>query len=198
MVAIGMHSRYLRKDIVAHDRLVGRDGDATVFLYQTSDVVEFVFMDIGERLELVLENHLHTGQRGIAAPLSQAVDSDVHTLGPAEHGSEGVRHCQVVVVVCMEIEMHVGIAFPHLPEELDDLQWVGDAQCVGKHEPQDIGLDEPVHKMVDIIRRVGHAAAPVLQIEIHPHLSAVGIVERPQDIIDMLLWCLVKLLLAMP
>ena len=83
-----MHPGHLREYAVAHDGLVGCDGNATILLYEPADVIEFVLVDVGACLELVFQNGLHTGQRCVATPLSQSVNRDMQALGATKHRSE--------------------------------------------------------------------------------------------------------------
>ena len=61
----------------------------------------------------------------------------MQTLGTAEHGSQRVRHRQVIVVVGVEVEMDLRIALHHLTEILHHLQGIHHAQRVGEHETGD-------------------------------------------------------------
>ena len=84
LVAVGMDACHLGEHVVADDGLVGGHGDAAVTLHETRDVVEFVLDDIRLRMELVLEDHLHARQRGVAATLTETVDRDVKSLGTTQ------------------------------------------------------------------------------------------------------------------
>ena len=145
-------------------------------------------------MELVLQNHLYARQRGVSAALAEAVDRDVQTACAAENGSKRVAHGKVVVVVCVEIEVQVRVAFHHLAEELDGLQRVHYAQRVGQHEPLYIGIAQRVDHHIDVVRRVFHAVAPVFEIEIDADAALLGILQRPAYFPDVLLRSLVELM----
>ena len=50
----------------------------------------------------------------------------------------------------MEIEVSIGIPLHHFPEVLYALQWVHDAQRVGKHEAFDAAVTKSIHQLVDV------------------------------------------------
>ena len=143
---------------------------------------------------MILQNHLHTRQRGITAALPQPVHRHVQSLRAAQHGGEGVRHREIVVVVGMEIEVGVGIAFHHLPEVLDALQGIHDAQSVRQHKAPDAAVAEGIHQLIDIEGRILHAVRPVLQVEVHRDTLLAGILHLLTDILDMFFRCLLELL----
>ena len=197
LVAVGMHTRHLRKDIVADDGLVRGDGDAAVTLHQTGDVVELILADIGLGVELVLQDHLHTRQRSIAATLTKTVHRHVQTFRTTQGSGERVRHGEVVVVMGVEVEMCIWIALHHLTEVLDTLQGIHNTQRVGQHKPPDADVAEGVHHLIDIERRFLHTVRPVLEVEVHGHLFLTGVLHRLDDVLDMLLGRFLQLLLTM-
>ena len=132
-----MDACHLGKHIVANNWLVGSYGDTTIAFHKTRDIIKFVFTDIRAGIELILQDHLHTRERSIAATLPQPVDGDVEPLGTAEHCCQRIAHGQVVVVVCMEVEVGIGIALDHLTEILNALQGVHDAKGIWQHKPAD-------------------------------------------------------------
>ena len=123
-------------------------------------------MNTGLGIKLVLEDYLNARQGRIAASLPQPIDSDMQSLGTAEHCCERVAHGEVVVVVGMEVEVQIGIALHHLAEILYHLQRVHDTQRVGQHKAFHIGGAQCIHHLIDIFGRVLHAVAPVLEIDI--------------------------------
>ena len=68
-VAIGMDTCHLGKDVLADDGLVGGDGDAAEAFDHAREVVQLALDDVGLGVELVLEDGLYAGQRGIATSL---------------------------------------------------------------------------------------------------------------------------------
>ena len=147
-------------------------------------------------MELILQNHLHTRQRGIATAFTQSVHRHMESLRPTQHSSQRVRHCQVVVVMGMEVKVGIGIALDHLAEILYTLQGVHDAKRVGEHKSTNTDVTELVHQVIDIRGRVFHTVTPVLQIEVHSEPLLSCIPHLLDDVVNMLLRCLVKLLLA--
>ena len=167
VVAIGMHSSHLCEHIITDDWLIGRNCNTRISFHESANVVEFVLMDTGLGIKLVLENHLNARQRGIATSLPQPIHRDMQSLGTTEHGGKRVAHREVVVVVGMEVEVQIGIALHHLAEILNHLQGIHDAKSVGQHEALHLGGAQGVHHLIDILGRVLHAIAPVLEIEIN-------------------------------
>ena len=105
-----MHACHLGEDVLAYNGHVGCHGYATIALYQSADGIELAFVNRGACVELIFQNGLHTGKGSVATTLPEAVDCDVNTTASAQHGSQGVGHGKVVVVVGMEVEMLAGIA----------------------------------------------------------------------------------------
>ena len=162
VIAIGVNTGHLRKHIVADDGLVGGNADATVALHQTTDVVELVLADAGLGIKLVLQNHLHARQRGIATTLAQTVHRDMQAAYTTQRSRQRVGHGKVVVVMGMEVEVGIGIMLHHLAEVLNDLQGIHNAQRVGQHETAYVLVDEGIHQLIDVLTGVLHPARPVL------------------------------------
>ena len=101
-------------------------------------------------MKLVLQDHLHTRQRGIATTLTQAIDGDMQSLGTTQHSGQRIRDCKVVIIMRMEIEMGVRVALDHLTEKLDTLERIHDAQGVGQHEASDTTVAELIHQLIDV------------------------------------------------
>ena len=172
VVAIGMHASHLGEDVIAHHRCIRSHGDAAVSFYQSGDIVQSVFLDIGLCPEHILQNHLNTRQWCIAAALAQAIHGNMKTLGTTQYGSQRVAHRQIVVVVGMEVEVRVWITANHLSHVLHTLQWVQDTQSIRKQEALDRQLHQLVHHREEIVTAVAHTARPVLQVEIHCEILA--------------------------
>ena len=68
-----MHTSHLGKHIVADNRLVRRNGYTAIALHHSRDIVQLILTDVGASIELVLQNHLNTGERCIATSLAQPV-----------------------------------------------------------------------------------------------------------------------------
>ena len=121
-----MHTSHLRKHIIADNGLIGSDGDTAIALHQTGDIIQLILLDVRLGLELVLEDHLHTRQWCITTTLTQSVHCHVQSFGTTQYGSQRVRHSQVIIIMGMEIEVGIRIAFHHFPEILDTLQRIHD------------------------------------------------------------------------
>ena len=97
----------------------------------------------------------------------------------------------------VEVEVCIRIALDHLPEVLDTLQGIHNAQRIGQHKPPDTDVAEGVHHLIDIERRFLHAVRPVLEVEVHGHLLLPGVLHRRDNVLDMFFGCLLQLLLTM-
>ena len=109
------------------------------------------------------------------------------TLGTAQYGCQRVAHCQIVVVVGMEIEVRVRITANHLTHILHTLQWIQDTQSIRKQEALDWQFHQLVHHHEEIVTAIAHTARPVLQIEIYGEILAQSIVDGLLDMSEMLL-----------
>ena len=72
-----------------------------------------------------------------------------------------------------------------------------DAESIGKQETLNPGLGEHIEHLVDIFRRILHTIAPILKIEIYIHSLLKRVVNSVQDIREMFVDGLVKLVRAM-
>lgn len=108
-----MHARHLRKHILTHNRFVGGNYDARIRLHHTAHIIEAALVDIGNSAEMVFQDGLHAGKRRIPGTLAQTVNSGVQPLTTAQHGCQHIAHRKVVIIVRMEVEMRVRIAFHH-------------------------------------------------------------------------------------
>ena len=98
-----MDTRHLCEDAAAYNGFVGRNGNAAIALHQMAHLVQFLLVDVSYGIEVVLQDGLHTGQRCIAGPLTQSVDSSVQSPAATEYGSQHIADSQVVVIVGMEV-----------------------------------------------------------------------------------------------
>ena len=96
----------------------------------------------------------------------------------------------------MEVKMRVGVALLHLPHVLYHLQWIENAQGIRKHESTDGCLCQCIEHGIDILRRLLHAVAPVLQVEVHAHIKTIGTSQTLLDIGHMLLYGFLQLTAA--
>ena len=191
-----MDASHLRKHIVADDGLVGGHSNAAVTLNHTADGIQLVLDDAGTCVELVFQDDLHAGERGVATTFAKPVDGDVETMGTAIDGGQGVRHGQVVVVVGVEVEVGVGVVLHHLPHIVNHLQRIHNAERVGQHKTPNAGIDEGIHQLIDVLRRVLHTVRPVLQIEVHDDAALMSVGHFLSDVFDVLFRRLAQLLRA--
>ena len=192
-----MDACHLGKYILANNRFIGGNDDARVGLHHTAYVVQAAFVNVGNGIEVVFQDSLHTGKRSIAGAFAQAVNGSMQSLATAKYGGKHIAHGKVIVIVGMEVKMGMRIAFHHLAHKLNDLQRVQYAQRVRQHIAADIGLLQGVHQTEHIFRRIFHAVAPVFQIDIHYHILLVGVIHYGQNILDMLFGSLLQLVGAM-
>lgn len=54
-----MHTGHLRKHILAHYGLIGRNGYAGITLDQAADGIELALVDVGLGMKLVFQYHLN-------------------------------------------------------------------------------------------------------------------------------------------
>ena len=197
IISVGMHARHLRKHILTHNRFVGGNYDARIRLHHTAHIIEAALVDIGDSAEMVFQDGLHAGKRRIPGTLAQTVNGGVQPLATAQHGCQHIAHRKVVIIVRMEVEMRVRIAFHHFPHEFNDLQRVQHPQRIGQHIPLYVGPDQCVHQLKHIFGRIFHAVAPVLQVDVHLHVLHVCVVHHCQNIFDMFFGQLLQLAGAM-
>ena len=117
----------------------------------------------------------------------------MQTFHPTEHGSQHIAHRQVIVIMCMEVEVLVWVVFLHLAHILDNLQRIQDTQGVGQHEPADTSILQTVHQLEYIVGRIFHSITPVFQIDIHGYVTFIGITHHLADVVDMFFRCFLQL-----
>ena len=194
-VAVGMYAGHLCEDVFAHDGLVARNGHSRVALHQPADLEELAFVDARLRREVVAQDGLHAGQRGVARPFAQSVDGGVYAAASAQDGGGHVGDGQVVVVVGVEVKMKVGVALAHLTQILHGRQRVEHAERVGQHEAPHVRPPERVDQREHIVR-VLHAVGPVFQIDIDGDVLPAGVVHFAEDVGDVLFRRLLQLVFA--
>src|SRR5690554_3907585 len=100
-----MDTSHLREDIVADDGTVFGYSHARVGLYYLAYVVEVRLIDAGLQLQVVMDQRHYAGERCVTGTFTQAVHRDVHTFHTRLESIVYVGYRQVVVVVCMKVEM---------------------------------------------------------------------------------------------
>ncbi len=96
----------------------------------------------------------------------------------------------------VKVKVLIGVSLQHLSEIFHTLQRIHDAQCVRQHDAFHVGAYQCVHHLVDILRRVLHARAPVFKVYIHVNAFLVGISQHLHYLSYMLLGRLLQLLHA--
>ena len=197
LVAVGVDTGRLGEDILAHNRGIGGACDTGIAFDHARQRVDALFAYLEVGLHQVVEHGHHRREGGIAGTFAQSVDRDVHSACSGFDGSRHIRHSQVVVVVGMEVEMELGPELHHLTDEEARGLGVEDAQRVGQQEPVDGQIHEMVNHAPHIVRRVLHAVAPVLEIEVDIESLLNGHVNIVADVFPMFLRRLVELVLTM-
>ena len=192
-----MYTSHLGKYIFTHDRNIGCNGNATISLYQTTNVIQFVFPDIGTGIEMVFQNYLNACQWSITTSFSQSVHRYMYSLTTTKHGCQRIGYRQIIIIVRMEIKMLIGITLHHLAHELYTLQGIHNTQGIWKHEAFNVRLRQYVHHLIDIFHGIRHSITPIFQVEIHVHTMHVRIFHTLHDVFNMFLRCLLQLLLTM-
>ena len=192
-----MYSRYLREHIFTYNRFIGGYSDARIRFNHPADFIQTAFVNVSDSIEMVFQNSLHTGQRCITGTFAQTVDRSMKSLRTTQHGSQHIAHCQVVVIMRMEIEVSMRITFHHLPHIFDDLQGIQHTQRIRQHIPLDIRVHQCIHHLEDVLRRIFHPVAPVFQVNVHLHILFIGIIHYANNIFDMFFRGLSQLTCAM-
>ena len=128
-----MNACHLGKYILANNRFVGRNYDARVRFHHTAYVIQTAFVNVGNGIEVVFQDSLHTGKRSIAGTFAQTVDCGMQAFTATQYSSQHIAHSKVIIIVGMEVKVGMRIAFHHLPHKLDNLQRIQHSQCIRQH-----------------------------------------------------------------
>ena len=71
IVTVGMDACHLGKYILANNRFIGGNHDARVGLHHAAYVVQAAFVNVGNGIEVVFQDSLHTGKRSIAGAFAR-------------------------------------------------------------------------------------------------------------------------------
>ena len=165
---------------------------------QARALVQLAAVDAGGVGQLVaahVERHDQLLQRGVAGPLPDAVDRDLHLAGPVLHRGQGVGHGQPQVVVAVHGEhrlVHAGHPFPDAPDELAELRGDGVAHRVGDVDGGGPGPDDLLDQAA---QEVELAAAGVLGAELHLVRPLAGVAHGPHGHLHHLVGLLLELVL---
>ena len=155
-VAVSVNASHLCEDILSYNRLIRCNGYTTITGNKTGDVIKTVLMDVRLYAQLILQCHLDTGQRSITTTLAKTVYGNMQSLCTAFNGGKGVTDCHVVIIVGMEVEVLVGIAFRHLLHILKGIERVKDAQSIREKETFYVIVLQRIHHIEDVIRAILH------------------------------------------
>ena len=78
-----MDACHLGKYILANNRIIGGNDDARVGLHHTAYVVQAAFVNVGNGIEVVFQDSLHTCERSISCPFTQSVDGCMQSFDTA-------------------------------------------------------------------------------------------------------------------
>ena len=137
-------------------------------------------------MQLVVQHGQYTAQGSVAGPFAQSVHGDMDAVYAGLDSRIDIGNGQVIVVVGMEIEMHLGIFLAHLPAIVERGFRIEDTQRVGQHHPAYGQGHQGVHHLEDILGRMDHAVAPVFEINIHRQSLRHSIADRFFNVGDML------------
>ena len=191
-----MNAGHLCEHAFAHNRFVGRHGNAAVALHEARYAEQLALIDPCGDVEVVVQNSLHARQRCVAGSFSESVHSRVNALEAAEHSCRHVGDGQVVVVVSVEVEVERRVTPAHFAEETHGRERVEHAERVGQHEAAHRLLAECIDELVDILGRVFHSVGPVFEVHIHGDAQFLGEADIPADVRDVLFRRFVELKFA--
>ena len=180
-----MYAGHLSKYILTYNRFVGGYHNARIRFDHTTHIIQPALIDIGYGIEMIFQDGLYTRQRSISGTFTQTVDSSMEPFYPTQHGSKHITYSQIIIIVCVKVEMCVRITLFHLPHKLNHLKRVQDTQCVGKHKPFDSGLLQCMHNPEHVFGRVLHTITPILQIYINLNIEFIGIIHYGKNVFDM-------------
>ena len=83
VIAVGMHTCHLCKDILTYNRFIGRYHNTRIRLHYPADIIQTALVDIGRRIEMIFQDGLHTCERSISSPFAQSVDGGMQSFDTA-------------------------------------------------------------------------------------------------------------------
>ena len=184
-----MNAGYLCKYIIADHRFVGWDTNTRIGFDHFAYRVDFFFFQIGCYLCMVVQNSKDTCQWSISSTFSQSVHSDVDAFNTGFYCFKHVGNSQIVIVMCMKIEMKVGIASYHFFAKQTGFVWIENSQSVGKHEAFNVFVFQRIHHEKNIILRIAHSIRPVFEVDIYSNAHIAGICQYLLYIGNMFLRC---------
>ena len=192
-----MNACNLCKDILSHNRFIGRNHNTGIGLYHPTDIIQAAFVNIGHCIEMIFQNSLHTGKGCITGPFAKSVNRSMQSSDTAQHGSQHITYRQIIIIMRVKIKMGIRITLLHLPHIFYHLQRVQDSQCIGQHITSDACLLQAIHQLKHIFGRIFHSVTPVFQIYIHSDILFICVMYYVDNICDMFFGSLFQLLGAM-
>ena len=186
-VAVGVHAGGLGEHVLADDRLVGRDPAAREVLDELADAGQRPLVDVRPQAAVVAQRHDDLVERRVAGPFPHAVDRAVDAARAAQRRLQRVGRRQPVVVVAVEVEAAGRKLLRHPLDERPHLRRAQDAEGVAQHQPLHRHAGERRHVAQHVVGRVAHAARPVLQVDVEHDAVPRAVVDRPADVVDVLL-----------
>ena len=132
-----MYASYLCKHTLSHNGLVGRNRHTRIRFHYPTDIIQTTFIDARNGMKMVLQDSLHTGQRGITGPFSQSIDGGMQSFHPTQYSCQHITYSQIIVIVRVKIKVKIWITLLHFTHEFDDLQGIENSQGVRKHKTTD-------------------------------------------------------------
>ena len=177
--AVLVNARRVGKGVAPHNGLVGLDGHVHEVRHQAARGVNLLRVDlrVDAQVAVAFQNHGHLLKRGVARPLADAVDGDLHLPRPVEHARHGVGrgHAQVVVAVGGQ---HGAVYAVHVLHEVLYLLAVLLRQAVtrgvGNVHHRRARLDDGLHdaRQILIVRAPG-----ILAVKFHVVHVAFGVLH---------------------
>ena len=146
---------------------------------------------------MIVKNCLNRCKRSITTTLSESVDRDMNARSAFGNRSHCVAYGKVIVIMSVELETEVWESACHLTEESTRLHWSKHTEGIRQHETHDSTVLEGIYHVIDILRTVLHAIAPVLKVDVHLESLLMRIVDSLLDICNMLVRSTLELLCAM-
>ena len=192
-----MYTGYLSKNILTHNWLVRSYCYSRISYNKFANVVKSAFFYVGLCMKLVFQDGLHTCERRVAATFSKPVYRNMQTLCPTKYSCQRITYSKVIIIVCMKVKMRIRIAFYHFSEEFNHLKRIKHPQSVWQHKSVYICINQRIHNLIHIFRRVFHPITPVLEIKIDTYISLCRISQRIFNIINMFFRSFMQLMCTM-
>ena len=196
-VAVGVNAGGLREDVLADDRLVRGHAAARKHLHELADVGQRALVDPRGDTGVIAQRHHDLVERHVARPLAHPVHRDVHAVHAGDRRFERVGRAEAVVVVAVKVEMPIGKRRDDTADQLAHLRRREQAERVGQHDAPHRHAAERLDVLVDVVGDPDHPAGPVLEIHVERDAVLRAVLDRPANVVEVLLVRLPQLLAAM-